>query len=246
MACNIHKWERDMQKLQTKEEVEEYFSHEKIECLICGKKYKSLASHIVRVHGVTVEEYKDKFNLPYSRGLIGAATKNLQSERMKKRIADKDPSLMPIHEVAHIGQQKKNRYRDYTKEDMSKRITKHNIQDKSATMEQMEKYVNYLETHILRPMQIAGREKELGIISNATFARQRKKHPSLYRPLQKRIDVIPTARMKNAGERTRVDIRDEVFLLKNQGATVDHIATSVGIGRSTVKRILKKSGAWSI
>lgn len=47
----------------------------KIQCHICGKMYKSVSSHLSQTHGMTVEEYKDKFGLAGTTTLIGNATR---------------------------------------------------------------------------------------------------------------------------------------------------------------------------
>jgi len=173
--------------MKTKEEIDKYYSNEKIECLLCGKIFKALGSHIA-THDITVNEYKDKFNLPYSRSLVGMGTRAVLSKNMKSRIARGDVSLMPIERVAHLGQQKKNRFRDYTKFEMGRRIATHNIVDKSATMKQMNDFVLCLENKHLTVNSITGNEKKHGVITSSTFYRQIKKNPGLYSDLRQRVD----------------------------------------------------------
>jgi len=40
-----------------------------IECLICGKKYIQVCTHVVQAHDMTAREYKDKFGL-WTDGII--------------------------------------------------------------------------------------------------------------------------------------------------------------------------------
>ena len=56
-----------MERKLTLDEVDAYFTEERITCLMCGKKYKGLGSHI-RVHDINEEEYKMRFGLPLTRG----------------------------------------------------------------------------------------------------------------------------------------------------------------------------------
>lgn len=79
--------------LTTKAEVERYFSGEKIECLICGKLFMALATHLIRVHSMDVDEYKEMFNLPWGHGLVCSATKRKQANALKKRIDNGEKSL---------------------------------------------------------------------------------------------------------------------------------------------------------
>lgn len=59
-------------KFKTKEEVDAYFSSEKIQCLLCGKWFKSIGgNHMIHKLGITTDEYKEMFGLPWKRGLTG-------------------------------------------------------------------------------------------------------------------------------------------------------------------------------
>lgn len=68
----------------TKEEIDKYFSGDKLVCLLCGRPFKSLCGHL-SVHGSNVDKYREEFGLPFSRGLIGEATLILQVKEGKKR-----------------------------------------------------------------------------------------------------------------------------------------------------------------
>lgn len=57
-------------KFETREQVEKYFSGDKIECLLCGRTMKKLGAHLIRIHGVSDDQYKARYGLPWSRGLV--------------------------------------------------------------------------------------------------------------------------------------------------------------------------------
>lgn len=57
---------------RTRREVERYFSGRTIKCLLCGKRFGRLSFHLAAKHAVTTDEYKRRFGLPWSRGLISA------------------------------------------------------------------------------------------------------------------------------------------------------------------------------
>lgn len=68
--------------IQSLEELESYYSGEKITCLLCGNEYRALTpKHLNGAHGVTTKEYKLMFGLYLSRGLLGSATRKIYSER---------------------------------------------------------------------------------------------------------------------------------------------------------------------
>jgi predicted transcriptional regulator len=57
---------------QTMEEVEKYLSGDTIECLICGKTFGSLSVAHLRSHGITHDEYRIRFGIPFKRSLTSA------------------------------------------------------------------------------------------------------------------------------------------------------------------------------
>lgn len=61
-------------KFETREQVEKYFSGDKIECLVCGRTMGKLGAHLIRIHGITDEQYKARYGLPWSRGLTCSET----------------------------------------------------------------------------------------------------------------------------------------------------------------------------
>ena len=75
-------------QLETHEEIKNYFRGDRIQCLLCGKPYKSLATHLVRVHGMTVDKYKKRYGLPWVRGLVCDGTRSILKNNMEKRIKE--------------------------------------------------------------------------------------------------------------------------------------------------------------
>lgn len=68
------------------EEINSYLRDDRIVCLRCGKSYKSLATHINRIHGLTGDEYRDMYGLPWGRGLITPETRQNHSKSTISRI----------------------------------------------------------------------------------------------------------------------------------------------------------------
>ncbi len=52
----------------------------KLKCLICGKNYSHLGSHIAHGHKITAREYKEEFELPYNTSLISSEVKLKKQE----------------------------------------------------------------------------------------------------------------------------------------------------------------------
>jgi hypothetical protein len=72
----------------TMEEIKEYYSGDKIQCLICDKWYKELGWHLRAKHTMSCDEYKSKFGLPWSRGLVSEELHIRKSEKAKELVAN--------------------------------------------------------------------------------------------------------------------------------------------------------------
>jgi ROS/MUCR transcriptional regulator protein len=59
---------------KTRRDVERYFGGKTIECLLCGLRFRRLAGHLAAKHEMSVDEYRTRFGLPWSRGLTSAAS----------------------------------------------------------------------------------------------------------------------------------------------------------------------------
>ncbi len=70
-------------KFTKKKEVDDYLSGEKVVCLLCGKSYKALVSHL-SVHNITVEEYRERYGISQTKGLVGYLTSETISRNSKR------------------------------------------------------------------------------------------------------------------------------------------------------------------
>jgi hypothetical protein len=59
---------------KTRREVELYFAGKTIECLLCRQRFRRLAGHLAAKHEMSVDEYRSRFGLPWSRGLTSASS----------------------------------------------------------------------------------------------------------------------------------------------------------------------------
>lgn len=63
-----------------------YLSGNKIQCLRCGKMYRVIGCHLA-VHGMTLEEYREKYKLPWRAGICSATISDMFSKEMAFRRA---------------------------------------------------------------------------------------------------------------------------------------------------------------
>ena len=61
-------------------EIRTYLSGERITCLRCGRTFKGLSFHVWKVHGITTDDYKGMYGIPWTYGLVCKETSAIISE----------------------------------------------------------------------------------------------------------------------------------------------------------------------
>jgi hypothetical protein len=88
---------------RTPAEVDRYFSGKTIKCLICGRRFQRLGTHLEAKHDMSVDDYRTRFGLPWSRGLTSAASRSASAWTPKrKKKASKLAQQSRFFELAHL------------------------------------------------------------------------------------------------------------------------------------------------
>jgi predicted nucleic acid-binding Zn ribbon protein len=69
-------WQRKRRDLEASKP-----SPNKVKCLICGKYYVQVCSHIYQVHGCTAREYREDYDLEVKRGVVPDWFRKLKGEK---------------------------------------------------------------------------------------------------------------------------------------------------------------------
>ncbi len=132
-------------QFKNKKEIEKYFEGDKIECLICGKQFKALGTHLLHKHNMEVDEYKKEFGLPWGRGLTSNMTKQKQSMILKDRL-ETDHRMVMTQEIMHKGQQaSKRQMPKFAKKESSKRCLIMTDKKKKETIKNANKIIDMME-----------------------------------------------------------------------------------------------------
>lgn len=79
---------------ECREELDAYLSGDRITCLLCGNSYQLLETHLRTFHDMTGDEYREKYGIPYKRGLCSARMSAARSEISKELFeANRDRQL---------------------------------------------------------------------------------------------------------------------------------------------------------
>ena len=71
-------------KFKTKQEIENYFSGDKIQVLLCGKWFQKIPTHLKMIHDISSDEYREIYGLPWRHGLCSEEVSLKLSKNMKK------------------------------------------------------------------------------------------------------------------------------------------------------------------
>lgn len=69
-------------------DINKYYTGDRIQCLVCGKWFKELGWHLKKKHEMSCDEYKEKYGLPWSRGLVSEDLHIRKSDTAKRLVAD--------------------------------------------------------------------------------------------------------------------------------------------------------------
>ncbi|MGI9489080.1 MAG: MucR family transcriptional regulator [Geminicoccaceae bacterium] len=122
----------------TKTEIDDYFSGDRIICLLCGKSYKNLGVHLHHLHGVPPDEYRGMFGLPWSKGLVGQSSFEAYREAAMARPRDKFKPWW------NDGKKEWPRHK-HRKQPFQAEISRHNV--RLATQANIGRYVDYGSEH---------------------------------------------------------------------------------------------------
>ena len=80
--------------------VRDYLSEPTIRCLRCGRRFKSISSHLKSIHEMTADQYREMYCIPWTYGLASPDTSDAISRNSQKLVAagiickDRDASRM--------------------------------------------------------------------------------------------------------------------------------------------------------
>lgn len=227
---------------KSREAIEDYLSDDRIICLLCGRPFKALCGHLT-VHGITGDEYKDRYNIPYSYGLARETTRRKISESQKARLSDPEhrerlAQLVKDNADRRISGLKKARpRRDFIVAEYTQRAL-HNA-GREAEFSDTEKaaILNALDAGMTRD------EAVLSIgYSNSAYYDNVKKDKAFKMAVEIAIEAQPfpvQARQQRLGKR----FEDECRRLLKKGYSDHTMAEMLGVTAMAVNRRTKKMRA---
>ncbi len=224
---------------ETREQVEAYLNVDRLVCLLCGKTYKSLCTHL-SVHGTNADAYKEKYGLPWRCGLTCITTKAMNVKHGKRLVADgifKPPT--PEEHAKMIANAAKPRTKpDFILKECALRISGKQ-QDKLFTDEHYLRILEMAISNKCHPTDICRKNK--GELPSLTMLHKyNRDHPEFRKKYDQIIDNLPKKIKMSHGKRV-VDV-DKIKQLKNERKSNAEIAQILGVHEITIEKYNKKYG----
>lgn len=234
----------------TKKEVADYFAGDKIQCLICGKWFCCLAKHLVYKHNTTAEEYKETYNLPWGRGLVSDKTFGRQAAALKKRYEEGEESLLKTPEEKRAIMQraidaKKREKKSYDRDRIIKDGRVYNRNKLISSTDRAVWIIERMEEEKATLHSINLRYGNAGyhLLLSAFYLKPELK--DRYEKATKNAEKMTRNYVTGKLSKKKEEIKNSVLSLREKGMTTIEIAEEVHIGKTTVKRILRKEGTWA-
>lgn len=210
-----------MEPIKNIEHVRRYLNEPRLPCLLCGKRYDLLSTHISKVHKLTPREYKRIFNIPLSYSLTGRDYKQRKKKQAslynkeRKEILEK---ALPQARNASKGKSRKitdlpDSTREIFKKNYKKRISKGKIARKKSDSVKVEVHCSGCGEPIFRTSRGLKSMETQGLkptCRNCAFQKNYEKNSSLniapktiHRGLVFELDIIKFLDAKRKNDKTQ-------------------------------------------
>ena len=226
-------------KLITKNEIDEYFSNpEGIQCLLCGRIYKSLNGHLQIIHGISHEEYRARYGLPWRRGLVSPKVSNRLSDLLTKRIKNgsfkpKPDNKASIKRILAGGRRKDQPFLTGIKAEKAKGLSKKNIKYSRKDFE------NVLSVMLERKIALREACMDKGLPPTPTVLSYAESHPGFRKKLLDTYYALPYVVQARA-DMFSPQFYEDLRRLKGKGLTAKEIGKKLGVSHKTVQKRFKQ------
>lgn len=207
---NSYPWEG---VFQTREELDQYFSGDRITCLLCGEPFLILASHIKTAHGMSVDEYKQRYGIPWSRGLTSAGTRKKYSDLMKsKKAAGVLPQQPTPEHMAMLHRISNAAHRPMvpaTRNAVSRHYLKLHGREEKWGDADYDEYLKRIATG--RTVKEVGQDQDMP--AEYLFYKYRRGHPDYAKRFEEVWDKLPFP-VQVRGQHTSMRLKETVVMLR--------------------------------
>lgn len=214
------------------QEVREYLKGEKIVCLECGKEYRKIGGSHLKTHGMTDEEYREKYGIPWSYPLASSETSKRYSEFRKRYLSDPD-NMKELLENRKKADKLKNSVKKRPQLEIAKKFR--NEQGLNYPEELAWVIIERIKegrtlTEVCEDDDLPGRTWMADRLKNNEELK------AAYRQAIDSQDFDFQCRSKLLGKK----FEDQVLKLQSEGYTVSEISEMIGTSKSPIYSVFRK------
>ena len=219
-------------KFQTIEEVCDYFSSDKIQCLLCGRWFQRLPFHLKAIHKISSDEYRELYGLPWMHGLCGKDLSLKLSKILKKRRAN---GFHPDIDVAREKFKTSERRHD---QPFMKKIRSENVisGNKKRIKYFREDFQNVLKRMLNEHKTLAEVYRDPTMPSESAVYRYLKRNKEFRQALDKTYEKLPFSVQARAKKLSEGTFRKAIVSLQQSGFSVPDISRFLGMAENTIRR----------
>ncbi len=222
----------DVRPFQTKAEIRAYLGEDRLACLICGRRLTVLPAHLKAQHGLSADDYRVRFGIPFSYGLAGEEfRRKAQARMLQLRAAGVITGPEPDQAAAKLqAGRKRPRTAPALRRDNVEKLMRVHGRRAPWRAKDFEEFVHRVEGG--RSVAAVGRDADMP--SRQTLFKYLACHPEL----KARYDRVRQGQPLAVQVRTRKTgplYRQTIERLRKTGMTWAEISAATGIKASTLR-----------
>ena len=214
-------------------EIDHYFAGGKIQCLLCGKWFIALPAHLERTHNITADEYKERYGLPWKRGLCGVGLRIKRSKIMLNRRENGFRTDMKAVQKKAVGA---------TRRPDQPFFVKVKADNMKIGSEKIKKYTDQDFRNVLAKMLNENKGlnevcKDADMPDFRAVSKYAKKNADFRKELERTYEKLPYSIQAGAGKLPE-KFKEDLISLKRSGITVADMTRLLGVSRSLIQNRL--------
>jgi hypothetical protein len=226
-------------KFTSKEDIERYFSNpDGIQCLLCGRVVETLNGHLQMVHGTSHQQYRERYGLPWRRGLVSARLSNRLSQQTTERIRNgsftpKPDNKAAVAKIRAGGRRKDQPFVSVAKAEKAKEQSKRNSRYSSQDFE------NVLSAMLSRKATLTDVCKDKNLPSRPMVLHYAESNPIFRERLLDTYYALPYAVQARA-DMFSPQFFEDLKRLRGRGLSAKEIGEELQVSFKTVLKRLKQ------
>jgi hypothetical protein len=217
-------------KFGTKAEIDDYLAGNKVECLLCGKRFIALPKHLEYAHDLTADDYRERYGLPWKRGLCGVGLSKKRSKLLLERLKNGFRPPIEIAMKKSVGAPRRPDQPFLVKiKAGTKKFKKYTDQDFKNVLEKMLKEKKSLNK--------ACQDPDMPLIK--AVSKYAQKNADFRKQLDQTYEQLPYSVQAGACRLPEERFREDLLSMKQSNITVADMSRLLGVSRSLINNRLK-------